>query len=500
MMTTSTIGIIVILAALILGGVIAALGDRVAKWAAKHKILIPGFKKLRPRDRATAVAVLTGTLIAASTWAILLASSEPLRKGLFELDQILKELRIAQDRLKDTRREKQQIEGELEAAKTEQTTVQQRLKTINSNFAKAQAQLKAVSGQSQQLRSDIQTLLQEREQLQQQRKNLDSQIKNLKSEIRARDQELNQKEEKINTQDQALRERQAKLQTLEKQLTTLQQQQQTLQTEINQRDERIATLDEAIAQKDDNLQQRETQLKELETQLAFLQRQVEVLEEYYQTYQDLRERQIAIVRGQVLAFGAVRIINPDAVVSVVDELLRQANRTAIQAVNPENPEATSQERVVKITKAQVEQLMEQLQDGQDYVIRILSAGNYVQGEKDVRVFADVVPNQKIFDEEVAIAAVSLDPENRTEAEVQQRLDLLLSATQFRARRAGILGQIQVEDGKIKTLIDFVEQLSNEEKPIDEVRAIASGDTYTVGPLKLHLVALRNGKVIFSTYT
>ena len=54
------------------------------------------------------------------------------------------------------------------------------------------------------------------------------------------------------------------------------------------------------------------------------------------------------------------------------------------------------ERVVKITQGQVQQLLKTLQDGQEYVVRIIAAGNYVQGEKEVRVFADIALNQKIF--------------------------------------------------------------------------------------------------------
>ena len=57
-----------------------------------------------------------------------------------------------------------------------------------------------------------------------------------------------------------------------------------------------------------------------------------------------------------------------------------------------------------------------------------------------------------------IASVSLDKNNLTQTILQQQLDLLLATTHFRARSAGILGEIQVEEGSITTLSDFVEQL------------------------------------------
>jgi uncharacterized protein (DUF3084 family) len=75
---------------------------------------------------------------------------------------------------------------------------------------------------------------------------------------------------------------------------------------------------------------------------------------------------------------------------------------------------------------------------------------------------------------------------------------LLAASQFSARRAGILGNIQVEDGSIKTIFNFLEQLSQSQEIPDEIKAIASENTYTAGPLKLRLIAIKDGKIILST--
>ncbi|MGK7944399.1 MAG: DUF3084 domain-containing protein [Microcystaceae cyanobacterium] len=484
----STIAIIAILVALILGGVIAALGDRIGTKVGKARLRI---FNLRPKQTAILVTVVTGTLISASTLGVLLASSEPLRQGLFDLDRIKRDLRIARDQLNDAKREKREIETALDSAKTEQEIVQNQLKNINRNFDTARNQLKAVSGQAKQLRSDIQVLLKDREELQQQRQQLDQQIQGLQTEIKNQDLELQ-------GQEQVLQQRQEKLTLLEQQLDQLQGQQKQLQGEINRRDQKIATLDQKIATKDQFLQEGEEKLKELESQRTFLQRQVTVLEEYYQIYQDLRERQIALLRGQLLAFGAIRIVETDTILPAIDELLRQANRNAIRAIN--DPEVTidPSERVVKITKAQVEQLVQQLQQKGDYVVRILSAGNYVKGEREVRVFADIVPNEQIYQQGDIIAKISIDPENRQEEDIEQRLDILLSAARFRTRRSGVIGPIQVEDGQIKTLIAFVEQVSQSEKLIEEIQAIASEDTYTVGPLTLRLLAVYRGKVMFSS--
>jgi uncharacterized protein (DUF3084 family) len=325
-------------------------------------------------------------------------------------------------------------------------------------------------------------LISQRDQLSQQKSILSSQINQLQTTVQVRDKELANQQKLLTT-------RQARLQQLETQ-------QKTLQLEIDRRDQRIGELDRSIVDKNFALEQREGKLKDLETQMAFLKREVEVLEQYYQTYQELREKQIAIFRGQVLSFGAFRIVDTQAIVAVIDKLLREANMNAIRATQPNQP--NFDQRLVKITKAQVEQLSQQLQDGKEYVVRILSAGNYVLGETEIRVFADVVPNQRVFEEKQVIAAVSIDPQNMTEEDLQKRLDLLLASAQFRARSAGVLGSIQVEDGLLTTVVNFIGQVKKSGNSIETLEAIAASKTNTAGPLTLRLVAVKDGKIVFST--
>jgi uncharacterized protein (DUF3084 family) len=477
---------ILIAAMLLLGGLISALGDRLGSKVGKARLRL---FNLRPRQTAQVVTIATGTLIVASTLGILFALSESLRKGVFELDLILKEQRQVKQELEEVKNERDRVEEELLAAKNEQDAVTKRLRSTNRNFQQAKTQLRTVSEQAKVLRSDIQKLLSERQQLFKQREQLDNEIGRLQTQVQNKDKELRKQESRISEQNKVLAQRQIRLQELEKR-------QSILRAKINEQDSSIAKLDRAISQKDINLKKREEQLKELESQQAFLKREVEVLEQYYQTYQELREKQIALVRGQVLAFAAIRVVDPDAAIGVVDRLLQQANQNAIGATQPQNPDL--QERVVRITQSQVKQLLEQIKDGQDYVVRIISAGNYVQGEKEVRIFADVAVNQKIFEQDAILATISLDSNILAETDLQKRIDLLLSASQFRARRSGIIGNIQVEDGQIKTILDFIEKVESSQSVPDEIKAIASETTYTSGPLKLRLVAIKNGQILFGT--
>jgi len=512
---------ILIVAMIVLGGVLATLGDRIGTKVGKARLSL---FNLRPRNTATVVTIITGSLISTMTLGILLATSGTLRQGLLELDNIKARLRIAKGDIQNLNTQKSQIEKELAKTRSEQAAVQQRLDVTNQNFEQARNLLKKVSQQTTNLRAEINALLTERQALIQQRDQLNQRITELKASVAQRDQELEQKNQTINQRNQELAQKDQ----------TIEQRNQALDQAISQRNRELAEKDqtieqrnqellkqdqviveresglkkleqqlkEAIAQRELRLQaleqqlsQKESQVKDGEKQLAYLQQQVESLEQYYQDYQALRQGNVALVRGRLLAFGVVRIVEPSAAKQAVEQLLREANSTAIELTRANNPNAN--EPVVQIPQSQVEQLINQIKDGKDYVVRILSAGNYVEGEKQVQVFADAALNQVVYQAGDSLASVSTDSTTMTNEELRQRLDQLLSAAQFRARRAGILGMIQVGDGRISTIIRFLEQLDKYGQPVD-IQAIVQENTYTAGPLKMQLLAIQKGQVVFKS--
>lgn len=471
---------ILIAAILILGGSVAVLGDRLGTKVGKARLRL---FNLRPRQTATIVTIITGTLISASTYGILFALSESLRDGVFNLDEILRDLRNARSELNQANQQKQEIETQLETVKQEEVKAEKQLEVIKQDFQESKARLTATSQQAHQLRSELNTILVERaKQLQQ--------LENLKAQSQQLQVQLQQREQRITTQNQVIQE-------TENRLLELNQQQTVLQSQISDRDELISDLDKAISRKDQDLQARKSQLQNLESQLQFLKREVKVLEQYFQTYQELRGRKIAIFREEILASATLRIIDPEAALPAIDRLLAQANLNAIQAVlqkdNPANPE-----RVVQITTAQVKQLARQIKDGRDYVVRIRSAGNYVKGESEVRIFADLTVNKQIFEAGDEIATVSIDSQKMNNEDVQERLRLLFDNSEFRAKKAGIIGELQIGDGQITTLIDFIDNVVDSEIALDEIKAIVSETTYTAGPLKLNLAAVKDGRIVFGT--
>ncbi|MBD1906768.1 DUF3084 domain-containing protein [Trichocoleus sp. FACHB-832] len=534
----ATSALVLILSILVLGGAIATLGDRIGTRVGKARLSL---FNLRPKKTAVLVTILTGLMISASTLTILFATSKPLRTGVFQVDEIQRKLRTARRELDETvaqkqqteselskvAAQKQQTENELSLARTEQQAAQKRLDAINkslaaalgrqaqteaqlskterelksvaASFEKTQQQLENVSGQAVNLRSEIQQLQGERQELIKQRDHVKAQITQLKGQVTQRDREIAKLDQAITERDREIATRDQALAELDRKISNLRNSIDQRDREIAKRDTALAQLDEEISARDQVIAQRETRLKEIEKQQAALEQEVADLEQYYQSYQALRQGNVALQRGQVLAFGVFRIVDPAAARQVIDQLLREANRTAMKATRPGNNNNNKMvnERVVQITQAQVDQLLNQIKDGRPYLVRIFSAGNYVQGEKDVQVFADATVNKIVFSGGDIIAATSADPSTMNDQQIRQQIDLLLGASQFRANRAGILNDtIQVGDGRITSLIRFIEKLKKFKQPID-LKAVVAEDTYLIGPLKLNLVVVQNGEVIFS---
>jgi uncharacterized protein (DUF3084 family) len=461
-------GIILILAVLILGGVIATVGDRIGTRVGKARLSL---FNLRPKKTAVLVTILTGGFISATTMALLLVTNERLRVGIFQLGQIERKLsgtrntlKRTLDDLQKTMGQKTQVEQELSRTKTEQARVQTKLDRINQSLkesivrqSQAETQRKRAETQRDVIRGQLSTVSE-------QALKLRSEISQLQSERQILITQRDQVKQQIAQRDAEIAQRNAV---------------------IEQRDREIADRDTVIAQ-------RESRLKELEAQQAYLAQKVQLSE---QEADLIRRGILRIQRNQVLASAVVRITNPSMANQAVDQLLRKANEVALRAVQPG---VSDEQQILQITNPEVQQLVDQIDDGQDYVVRIIAAANYVQGEKTaVAVFADAVRNQVLFLAGDVIASKSIiEPSKLSTEDLNQSITQLVAASNFRARRAGVLTEgVQID--RLQTWSSFIEQLRQYDSSV-ELRIVAAEVTYTVGPLKIELVAVQNGQVILRT--
>ncbi|MBE9014150.1 DUF3084 domain-containing protein, partial [Pseudanabaenaceae cyanobacterium LEGE 13415] len=410
----SDVGLILILVVLVLGGAIATIGDRLGTRVGKARLSL---FNLRPKQTAVVVTILTGTLISASTLGILLLASKTFREMLLNFGRIQSELRergrdlekVSAD-LKATDAQKAQVEKQLAEARSERAQVEEQLKRINANLQTSidrqretnaqlrtteaqrdatRQQLVAVSEQALVLRSGI-------EQLQAEQQKLIEQRDQVKAQIAERDEQI------------ADRTR-----------------------VIEQRDRDIGERDQVIAQRGAELQKLESQLKELSSRQAAL---TETLGRFERDVKLIRSGDLALYRTQVLSAGVVRVVEPKGARAAVDQLLQFANRAAIQAL-----QLGREDQVVQIPTAEVESLISQISDGQDYLVRVQARANYVRGEnRGVTVYMTAIPNQIVFLQGDTIATQTIDPSKLSPQDFQRSIQALLAASNSRARVAGVL--------------------------------------------------------------
>lgn len=456
-----TTGLVLIAAVLVLGGVIATVGDRLGMRVGKARLTL---FNLRPRQTATLITILTGVIVSASTFALLFAVSDQLRTGVFELENIQADLKDTREELKDATGEKERIEDRLRSARRQQNVAQRQLEQINRSLQQAVEQQAKTQTQ---LKSTQQRLTQSQTQFQQAQQLLGA----------------------VSQQAETLR-------------TEIQQLQSDRQELVRQRDavrEQIAQRDQEIAQRDQAIAAREAQLQDLESQITFLAQQKESLE---REYEDLRRGNVTLFRNQTLAWGVVRVDMPSSAPKAVDQLLQRANQLVAQIIQPGTVKVDQQ--VIRITNAQVEQLASQISDGEDYVVRISSGGNYVVGEPCVLageacidVIATAAPNQVVFKAGEVIATTTVSPTSMSNQSLAERIFLLIAAAQFRSRQAGILDDtVLIADNRRETVMNFIEKIHQYPGSL-EIQAVASEDAYTAGA-RLQLNAVQNGEVLFST--
>ncbi len=452
------VGLILIATVLVLGGLIATVGDRIGMRVGKSRLSL---FNLRPRQTATLVSILTGSVISASTLGLLLITSEQLRKGLFEFEETQANLSAAraalnatqtakadvEDALNRVTRQKIDAEGELTEVITFLDKATERETVIRKRLGQTQNQLVIVSEQAAQLQGEIGRLQQDRQ--------------------------------------------------------VLQRQQAEVKRQIAQRDRSLAQRDQELLQRDSAIAQREGALERLKTEQAFLEDEIQRLES---EFLKLRAGNVAISRNQTLALLITRPQSITAATAEIERLLSEANRLALNAIWPDAPNKALQ--ILQINPQIVRDTARNITDGQQYVIRVGVSGNYVVGEPCVvqqeeppcvEISLQAKLNRIIFEQGETLARVPIESAYPSTPSLVETLRTLVTTAQIRASLEGIIivDNPRVAGGFSEPVIDFLNQVQNYGAPLD-IEAVAGKQIFTTGPLDLELVAIRNGQRLFQT--
>ncbi|NEQ51394.1 MAG: DUF3084 domain-containing protein [Leptolyngbya sp. SIO3F4] len=452
------VGLLLVMTVLVLGGLIATLGDRIGMRVGKARLSL---FKLRPRQTATLVSILTGSVISASTLGLLLVASEQLRKGLFEFEE-------TQANLSEAR-------AALENARNAKADVEKALSTVTRQKIDAEGEL-----------TEVISFLDEATQ----------------REIVIRER-LGQTQEQLGIVSQQANQLQGQISQLKTERQVLQRQQADVKQQIAQRDQALAERNQELQRRDQSIAQREIALEKLKTEQAFLEDEIQRLES---EFIKLRAGNVAISRNQTLALLITRPKSLTAATAELEQLLAQANRLALNEIWPDAPNKTVQ--ILRINPQVIRETARSITDGQQYVIRVGVSGNYVVGEPCVvqqeeppcvEVSLQAKLNRIVFEQGEPLARVPIDIAYPSTSSLVEALRTLVTSAQIRASLEGIIivDNPRVAGGLSEPVIDFLNQVQNYGAPL-EIEAIAGKQIFTTGPLVLELAANRNGQRLFQT--
>lgn len=183
-----------ILALLLLGGVLAVMGDRLGTRIGKARL---SFLRMRPRRTAVVFTAITGSLISALSFAVLITINDRWRRGLFELGRIEESLWATREDLGKTQKTLESIQDAL-------VTSREALVDAERSRNQAEAEVQGLTERTDMLQIQTRELQQTVNVLDGQRQQLLNEQDRLAKAVDQRDQELGALQEKINTQVNAL--------------------------------------------------------------------------------------------------------------------------------------------------------------------------------------------------------------------------------------------------------------------------------------------------------
>lgn len=498
-------GYLLILAIIVLGGAIATIGDRLGTRVGKARLSL---FNLRPKQTAVIVTILTGTIISTATVGILLATNSQLRYVLTRIDEIGLQSKQAQEKLAQAIAQKNEAENDFEQAELQLKTAIERLRKTNNALKEAKLNQKRSESKLKQLITKFNQTQFKTKELQTKISQLSQTSRRLEAEQITLIQQRNAAQANLATANTQRFQLESKVQEAQSRLQAVAVEQQKLEVEIQQ-----AQAELKIAQKQEidsrkALEKVESELESANTQRAELQQDIASLSENRKRLErnvqiltiGLRQGNVTIRTGQVLASAVIENqTSRESALRALDQLRQQARIAAIIRTNPQQIQPN--ERVIQFIPQDVESVVDRLSDGGSYVVRILSALNYLEGEQSVLVIPQIAPNRKIYQADETLSAIQFKPEPQPkgEAQVVSKLNALFALTREKAIRDGILadpitGNVG-EFNSFKLLRFALAILEINDPGTIQVITVTSEAAFTAGPLEIDLIAIKDNQVI-----
>ncbi len=482
----STYTALVFGALVILGAIIAYLGDVTGAWLGKRRSSVFG---LRPRQSARLVAAVIGALLPLLGLMVATIGSGYARIAVFELRQLLQRQEDLQARISDLQSEVTRLDREAAGAGRRADTAEHRAQELEGLREDAERRVGELTERRDELAGRVDTLIRRRGQLEVDLEAAQSDLNAARADLDASEQELNVTQEEL---DRKRREVEAKRHEVE----TISHHLEMVSRDLERAQRHLEPTIEHLEATTAELEAREQELASIEQRLEQAWRQQRLIAERPALYEPGEE----LIRV-VLAADETQ----DQMESDLYELLHLASAAAKRRGVPEGANGRAVVAVAPIPDwAPAEEVPEgmivryvasELREGgaEEWVVTVRAFRRLFPGEEtQLAVGFRAAPNRLVFsegevlDEFLISSGVSslqafetlwLRITNPKESRVRARA---ISEGMLPHPETGSYGSIDLAE-----LFNAAEATRAGEGMM-RVRVMAAGDTYTRGPLLLDL--------------
>lgn len=460
-------GFTLVLMLIVLGGVIAFVGDRIGMKAGRRRLTIFG---LRPKHTSMIITVITGIIVSTSSLAVMSMVSKDVRTALFKMHEIQTALATTREQLSTAVTQLSVQQEELSAKEARAGELQTQIDTLTGEIDKLSAAAKVKAKEYEVLTARNATLAAELEEVKKERVKAQDELSVVQAELAKLERQYQEMKGQYDETKASYAEARANLANANKSIEALQQTEKNLK-------QTIASLEEKRKQLEAERNALETYKGELTEQVKLLYSSLQSMSQYLEGLQlsDITYRADEIILAAVVEGNRpIEEIRGD-----VARFLQKADRLALD--RRAKIEGSENEAIIFFTD-NLENTAQRIAKAKGpVVVRLVSATNAFV-DQPVYAYLQFFENKLIFKQGQVVAEREIDGSLGPD-KVQDELMNLLMAANDEATRRGMVTDAEGRAGQA-TLSEFNSAKAEILELGRKVRvlAVATQDTWNTKPL------------------
>ncbi|MEW6228806.1 MAG: DUF3084 domain-containing protein [Bacillota bacterium] len=422
-------GFTLVLMLIVLGGVIAFVGDRIGMKVGRRRLTIFG---LRPKHTSMIITVITGIVVSTSSLAVMSMVSKDVRTALFKMREIQTALATTREQLSTAVTQLSVQQEELTAKEARVGELQTQIDTLTGEIDRLSAAANVKAKEYEVLTARNATLAAELEEVKKERVKAQDELLAVQAELGKLKQQYHEMKGQYDETKASYAEAQANLAKANKNIEALQQTEKNLK-------QTIASLEEKRKQLQAEKNALETYKGELTEQVKLLYSSLQNMSQYLEGLQlsDITYRADEIILATVIEGDRpIEKVRDD-----VAKFLQKADRLAL--ARSARIEGSDNEAIIFFTDNLDNTAQRIAKAKGPVVVRLVSATNAFVGQP-VYAYLQFFENKLIFKQGQVVAEREIDGSLGPDKVQDELMNLLMSANDEATRR----GMVTDAEGRV----------------------------------------------------